>query len=126
VQRIRFLLIPGTICIGFLVNIPIISQSSTAVTLGAVAVPVLLAARLSPATVGAVLLLGSSIGGELLNPGAPELRTVATVSAQSARDQELGPLQLEGSDCARRNLPLDLLGLAAATLTFWLLAQRAE
>src|SRR5262249_49374517 len=30
----------------------------------------------STATVGACLLLGASVGGELLNPGAPELLTV--------------------------------------------------
>src|SRR5437773_4541535 len=34
--HVRPLLVPGTVCIGFLVNIPIVSQSSTAVTLGAV------------------------------------------------------------------------------------------
>src|SRR5947207_3241829 len=63
VQHVRFLIIPGTVVVGFLVNIPIVSQSSTAVTIGAVVVPLLLAARFSPATVGAVLLLGSSAGG---------------------------------------------------------------
>ncbi len=69
VQRVRVLLIPGTVVVGFLVNIPVVSQSSTAVTIGTVVVPVLLAARFSPVTVGAALLLGSSVGGELLNPG---------------------------------------------------------
>src|SRR5262249_2646657 len=68
--RVRPLLIPGTVVVGFLVNMPIVSQTSTAVTLGTVVVPLLLAARLSPATVGAALLLGSSMGGELLNPAA--------------------------------------------------------
>src|ERR1700692_4644467 len=48
VQRVRLFLIPGTVLIGFLVNIPIISQTSTVVTIGAVLVPLLRAARLSP------------------------------------------------------------------------------
>src|SRR5215471_3041272 len=47
--RVRPLLVPGTVCVGFLVNIPIISQTSTAITLGAVAIPILLAAKIPPA-----------------------------------------------------------------------------
>src|SRR5437660_12600210 len=39
VQRVRALLVPGTVAVGFLVNIPIVSQTSTAVTLGAVVIP---------------------------------------------------------------------------------------
>src|SRR5262249_61153488 len=69
-RHVRPLLIPGTVVVGFLVNMPIVSQTSTAVTLGTVVIPLLLAARLSPATVGAALLLGSSIGGQLLNAAA--------------------------------------------------------
>src|SRR5205085_1080487 len=45
-RRVRALLIPGTVAVGFLVNIPIISQTSTAVTLGPVLIPLLLAARI--------------------------------------------------------------------------------
>src|SRR5262249_44198998 len=33
VRRVRALLVPGTVLIGFLVNIPVISQTSTAITL---------------------------------------------------------------------------------------------
>src|SRR4051812_47108863 len=63
-QRVRPLLIPGVVLVGTLVNIPIISQSSAAVAVGSVLVPVLAATRLSPTTVGAALALGCSIGGE--------------------------------------------------------------
>src|SRR5207248_686812 len=70
-RRFRLFLIPGAILVGVIVNIPVVSQTSTAVCIGAVLVPLLRAARISPATVGAALLLGSSLGGELLNPGAP-------------------------------------------------------
>src|SRR6267142_2331554 len=38
-QRVRGLLIPGTVVVGFLVNMPIVSQTSTAVTIGTVAIP---------------------------------------------------------------------------------------
>jgi DcuC family C4-dicarboxylate transporter len=75
-RRASALLIPGTVLVGFLVNIPIISQTGTAVVVGTVLLPILAAARIAPAVAGAALLLGSSIGGELLNPGAPEYATV--------------------------------------------------
>ena len=61
-RRVRLLLIPGAVVVAFVVNIPIISQTSAAVTVGAVLVPLMLAAGLSPATAGAALLLGASIG----------------------------------------------------------------
>jgi len=75
-RHVRGLLIPGVVLVGFLVNIPVISQTSTAVCIGPVVVPLLRAAGYSLPTAGACLLLGSSVGGELLNPGAPELLTV--------------------------------------------------
>jgi DcuC family C4-dicarboxylate transporter len=121
-RQVRFLLVTGTIVVGFLVNMPIVSQTSTAVTLGTVVIPLLLAARLSPATVGAALLLGSSIGGELLNPGAPELRTVVVESDKAAGV----PLGLTSTDCVQRLLPLNLIGLLVATAVFWFLSTRAE
>ena len=107
-------LIPGAVLVGFLVNIPIISQTSTAVAIGAVLVPLLRAARISAVTTGAALLLGSSLGGELLNPGAPELITVST------------SLKVEPSACVVSNAPLLLLHLVTATLLFWLISLRAE
>ena len=76
-RRVRLLLIPGTVLVGFFVNIPIISQTSTALVVGTVLIPLLRAGGISPLTAGASLLLGASMGGELLNPGAPELLTVA-------------------------------------------------
>jgi DcuC family C4-dicarboxylate transporter len=125
-RRVRPLLIPGTVAVGFCVNIPIISQTSTAVALGAVAVPLLLAARLSPVTVGATLLLGCSIGGELLNPGAPELRTVVEKSEEAARHQSRPSLEIASRDCVEHILPLAIIALTTATLVFWPLCARAE
>ena len=75
-QRVRLFLIPGAVLVGFIVNIPVISQTSTAVAIGPVLVPLLLAARISPLTTGAALLLGASLGGELINPGAPNAEKV--------------------------------------------------
>ncbi|HEV2946268.1 MAG TPA: hypothetical protein VGX70_02760 [Gemmataceae bacterium] len=60
-RRFRLLLIPGAVVVGFLVNIPVVSQTSTAVAIGSVLVPLLRAARISSLTTGAALLLGCSI-----------------------------------------------------------------
>src|SRR5262249_33938130 len=42
-RRVRWLLVPGAVVVGFLVDVPIPSQTSTAVTIGAVLIPLLLA-----------------------------------------------------------------------------------
>jgi len=75
--RVRWLLVPGTVAIGFLVNITIISQTSASLAVGTVLVPLLRAFGLRMMLIGSALLLGASIGGELLNPGAPELVAIA-------------------------------------------------
>lgn len=113
-ERVRALLVPGAVLVGFLVNIPVISQTSTAVAIGAVLVPLLRAARVSALTTGAALLLGSSLGGELLNPGAPELRTVGEV------------LNVTSVDCVGYVFPLLMVQLGLATAVFWLLSIRAD
>lgn len=113
-RRVRVLLIPGAVLVGFLVNMPVISQTSTAVAVGTVLVPVLLAARVAPVTTGAALLLGASLGGELLNPGAPELRTVANT------------LKVETDVCVRRVVPLLFVQLGLAAAVFWALSLWAE
>ena len=88
-RYVRVLLVPGVIAVGFLVNIPVISQTSTVVCIGPVVVPLMRAAGYSMATIGACLLLGASVGGELLNPGAPELLTV--FDKTGVRDEGAGP-----------------------------------
>jgi DcuC family C4-dicarboxylate transporter len=111
-RRVRFLLVPGTVVVGFLVNVPIISQTSTAATVGPVMLPLLHAAGISPASAGAALLLGSSIGGELLNPGAPEFRTI---TEKLLNEQ----LRISEQACVRAIAAPLLLHLGLATLAFW-------
>lgn len=110
----RFLLIPGVVLVGFLVNIPVISQTSTAVCIGAVVVPLMRAGRISNATIGATIVLGASLGGELLNPGAPELNTVG---------QRLG---ISSAKVIPHVLPLVSVHLVLAMLLFWFFSMRAE
>ena len=51
-RYVRWLLVPGVIAVGFLVNIPVISQTSTAVCIGPVVVPLMRAAGYSMPTMG--------------------------------------------------------------------------
>jgi DcuC family C4-dicarboxylate transporter len=118
-RRFRLLLIPGAVVVGFLVNIPVVSQTSTAVAIGSVLVPLLRAARISPRTTGAALLLGCSIGGELLNPGAPEFRTIS--QALSTEDHVI-----PSTECVAHVFPLILPQLVVATGLFWLLSVKHE
>lgn len=119
VRRVRGLMIPGVVLAGFVVNIPVISQTSTAVCLGAVTVPLMRAAGFSPLTTGASLLLGASVGGELLNPGAPELNSVS--GALKSRG-----MAVEAGDVVGHVAPLLPVQLGVAVAVFWLMSVRAE
>lgn len=96
-KRVSVLAIPGGIAVPFIVNTAIISQSSTAATVGPVLIPLLLATGLTPTMAGAALLIGASVGGELLNAGAPEIVAIARTVDQKpiaviARMAVLAPL----------------------------------
>lgn len=110
------LLIPGAIGIGFFVNIAIISQASTSVAVGTVMIPLLRSAGFRPEVVGSALLLGASIGGELLNPGAPELQSITRFlnreHAAAADPRQMQPILA----------PLLFVQLSVATLLFWLVS----
>ncbi|HTU17922.1 MAG TPA: C4-dicarboxylate transporter DcuC [Gemmataceae bacterium] len=116
IRRVRPVLIPGTIVVAAVVNVVVISQMSTAVMVGTVLVPLLRAARISPLTIGAALLLGSSIGGDLLNPGAPEVRTVS----------EAAQPPFSSGRWISQVLPLLIVELTVATAIFCLLSRRIE
>jgi DcuC family C4-dicarboxylate transporter len=114
IRRVRALVIPGAVLVAFTVNISVISQASTSVAVGTVLVPLLRSANLTPTTVGATLLLGASVGGELLNPGAPEMNTVANRTG------------VDPAESVHRVVPVVFLQLAVATAVFWLVSVRAE
>lgn len=111
-NRLPMLLIPGGVVAGYLVNTTVVSQSGTAAVLGPILIPLLRAGGLAPATAGAVLLLGSSMGGELFNPGAVEMRKLADLTG------------LGGEALVRRQAPLNFLACGTALLVFWILARR--
>jgi len=111
-QSMRPVLLPGSVVVGVMVNIPLISQASTAVAVGTVLVPILRSAGYGPTTIGATLAMGCSMGGELLNPGAPELRSILAVRGPH------DPLA-QSFDIVRRVLPLLLVHVAVALPLFW-------
>jgi DcuC family C4-dicarboxylate transporter len=113
-RHIQFLLIPGVVLVGFFVNSVLISQVGTAVSIGAVLVPLLRREGVSPLTTGSALLLGASLGGDLLNPGAPEWRTISN------------SIDVHASACIQATFPLIMVQLSLATAVFWLLSLRAE
>ena len=82
-QRLRPLLIPGGIAAGYLINTTIVSQAATAAVLGPVLIPLLRAGGMGAAAAGATLLIGSSMGGELFNPGAVEIAKLSELTALS-------------------------------------------
>jgi C4-dicarboxylate transporter, DcuC family len=93
---------------------------------GAVLIPLMLAARISSLTAGAALLLGASIGGELLNAGAPEFATIITSTADAAQKLNLAVPPVTSFQINARMLPLNLTHLVVATLAFWLISLREE
>jgi DcuC family C4-dicarboxylate transporter len=112
-RLVRSIMVPGGVAVGFTVNTAIVSQSSTAATVGPVLVPVVVASGIPLVTAAAVLLLGSSVGGELVNPGAVEIVTLSKL------------VGAEPTEIVRRILPFNLVASAAATILFaWLAVAR--
>ncbi len=106
----KWLLIPGGIIAAYIVNMAIISQSSTAAIVGTVLLPLLQAIGIMPMIGGSLLLLGSSMGGELFNPGAVELVKLAELT------------KLPVSTLVAKVMPVDLLASVTALIVFWILA----
>lgn len=114
VRRVRWLVVPGGILAAYFVNMAIPSQASTAAALGPVLVPLLLASGRPPAVAGAALILGSSFGGDLLNPGAQDVQAIAGVVALSA------------PELSARVIPASLAGALVAAVVFALVGDRRK
>src|SRR5437763_89024 len=76
VRRFHWLVLPGGLLAAYLVNVAVPSQTSTAAALGSILLPLMLAAGIRPEIAGAVLILGASFGGDLLNPGAQDVQAL--------------------------------------------------
>jgi DcuC family C4-dicarboxylate transporter len=113
-RKIRALLVPGGILAGYLTNTTIVSQSGTAAVLGPVLIPLLRAGGLGPVSAGAILLLGSSMGGELFNPGAVEMRKLSELTGVSS------------ARVVARSARLNLLACGTALGVIWVLIRRRK
>ena len=109
-RSVRWLMVPGGIAVAFFVNSAIVSQTSTVAVVGPVIIPLLLAAGYSRITAGSLLLLGGSMGGELLNPAAVEVTAIRAFTGGKA------------TDIIRHLLPYNLLASGTALLVFWVLS----
>lgn len=79
-QRVRWLLVPGGCVAGFAVNMAITSQTAAAAAVGPILVPLLRSAGYDATTAAAVLVVGCSTGGNLFNPGEPDIVTIAAAT----------------------------------------------
>jgi DcuC family C4-dicarboxylate transporter len=113
-RHVRWALVPGGIAVSFLVNSAIVSQTSTVSVVGPVLIPLLLAGGYSRAIAGAVLLLGGSMGGELLNPAAVEVLAIRSFTG------------VDGADVIWTLLPYNLLASGTALLAFWAMSYWLE
>lgn len=103
-RRLRWLVVPGGVLAAYVVNAAVPSQASTVAAIGPVLLPLVRAAGLGTEAAAAVLLVGASFGGDLLQPGAQDVQAVATVAA-------VDPLRLHA-----RLWPASLAGVVAAAL----------
>lgn len=97
IRRIRFLLVPGGCLIGFFTNMAITSQTASAAAVGPILVPIMIAARWHPIIAGATLVLGCSAGGNLFNPGEPDIVTIHKTSGVPIADVINSVLVPEGA-----------------------------
>ncbi len=84
VARARAILIPATTIATFLINIALPSAAGCAAAVGAVMIPVLMAAGVHPAVAAAAVLAGTF--GSVLSPGSSHIVMVAEMSGASVVD----------------------------------------
>lgn len=75
-RKYRWMLIPGGCAVGFITNMAITSQTAAAAAVGPILIPLMLGARFHPLVAAGTLVLGCSAGGNLFNPGEPDVVTI--------------------------------------------------
>ncbi|MCX6141060.1 MAG: C4-dicarboxylate transporter DcuC [Candidatus Kapabacteria bacterium] len=79
-RRVRWLLVPGGVAIGFIANMAITSQTAAAAAVGPILIPLMIASGYAPLAAAATLLVGCSVGGNLFNPGEPDIVSIGTAA----------------------------------------------
>lgn len=113
-RRAPWLIIPGGILVAYLINLAVPSQASTAAALGPVLVPLMLAAGVPPEVAGAALILGASIGGDLLHAAPQDVVALSGVTGVELRA------------ISARVAPASLAGVLVAAAVFALLNRRSR
>ncbi len=111
-RLVRWAVLPGGIAAAYLVNLAVPSQSSTAAMMGPVLLPLIVAAGFGRGVAAAALVLGSSFGGDLLNPGSQDVQSIA------------GTTRIQAAALSGRVVPASLAGLVVAAISFSLLNRR--
>jgi DcuC family C4-dicarboxylate transporter len=83
-RRTPWLLIPGGILVGVLTNMAITSQTASAAAVGPILIPLMIRAGYAPVLAAATLLIGCSIGGNLFNPGEPDIVAISAATQWNA------------------------------------------
>ncbi len=86
VRDLSWALVPAGVGIGFVTNMAITSQTAAAAAVGPILVPLMLAAGFTAPAAGATLLIGCSVGGNLFNPGEPDIVAVKGATGVSIAD----------------------------------------
>lgn len=113
-QQWKWALVPGGIAVGFVTNMAITSQTATAAAVGPILIPILVAAGYRPLLAGAVLVTGCSLGGNLFNPGEPDI-----VAIHAATQVDVGSI-------INATVMPNLISLLVATSVMIVLASRMQ
>jgi len=97
------ILVPACIASAYFCNLAIPSQASTAAAIGPVLFPLMVNSGLNPAQAAAMLILGSSFGGDLLNPASQDVLALA------------GALDMPAREISKQIVPASLAGLLVAS-----------
>ena len=99
---------------GFVTNMAITSQTASAAAVGPILIPLMTGAGYHPLIAAATLVLGCSAGGNLFNPGEPDIVTIQA-STQAQVHQVINTVALP-----------ELAAFAIAVLAFMLLSRRMK
>lgn len=113
VSKIRFALIPAVVMGTYLINIALPSASGTAAAVGAVLIPVMLAAGIHPAVAAAAIMAGT-FGGNM-SPGSSHINMVAKMA-------KLNPVEvIAGMTTA--NIAAGVVGAVVLTIVAFVLKE---
>lgn len=113
-KNMGWLLIPGGAVAGFITNMAITSQTASAAALGPILFPILRAAGHSRITSAATILVGCSVGGNLFNPGEPDIVAIASAT------------NIASASVISATVVPNIIALVAAVVTLMLLSGRAQ